>query len=755
MTISHSVPPVASGASGVSSRLLMPLFATTLCLSAFLLFSIQPFFTKMLLPRLGGTPAVWSVAMVFFQAVLLCGYAYAHLLARFATVKIGAAIHAVVLLSAFVVLPIGIAAGWDQPPATGQSLWLLGLLTVSVGLPFFAVSANGALLQAWFAKTDHPQAADPYFLYGASNIGSFASLILYIVMIEPLLTLGGQSIAWTVGYAVLVAAIMSCALMAMGNTTTSVRQARDSVDTKAVASAGTIVSWILLGALPSGLLVAVTAHITTDVAAAPFLWVVPLALFLLTFVFAFRSKPILTLRTLSLAVPPLGAAALLLLFFNPGVAVWASLLAHLFFFFFAALFCHSLLYSMRPASSGLTGFYLAMSFGGVVGGAFASLLAPTAFNWVTEYPILIAAVLLLRSGKGVSVVDVRWAVMAIAVAVVAALLPAPATPHALVAVLVVISALIAFTRLRWEPIYMALVCAIMPLTLLYQGASKELFRDRSFFGIVGVGSTDDGQFNKMWHGTTLHGAEQMTDASGSPITGRPTPLTYYHPKSAMAMTIKAAQTQFGPAGAYGVVGLGAGSVACYAQPQEDWRFYEIDQSVVDAARDPKLFRFMSDCGAQMPVVLGDARLTLAKETPARFDYLLIDAFSSDAIPTHLMTVEALDLFQSRVKDGGVLAFHIFNRYLELPSVLAAITAKLDLPLRVGRFLSDPSLPNSASSVVAMMTRNPAMLAELDKDERWSKPEAGSTAAWTDDYSNVFAALLRGQLSGVARAEIAK
>ena len=728
-------------------RLLMLVFAGTLCLSAFLLFSIQPFFTKMLLPRLGGSPAVWSVAMVFFQAMLLAGYAYAHALSKVSTIKAAALVHGAVLLTAFIVLPIAIPSGWERAPETGQAIWLLGLFTTAVGLPFFAVSANGALLQAWFSRSSHPQARDPYFLYGASNIGSFASLILYIIMIEPMLTIPQQSLAWTVGYGALVVLIMACAFLLVRGRPKAASDVRaEPVASQARAAA--VLKWIALGFIPSGLLVAVTAHITTDVASAPFLWVLPLALFLLTFVLAFKAKPFIPVPLLAAVLPILAAIVIASLFLRFGLPVWAPLILHVVFFFLAALYCHSILYGIRPEASSLTAFYLAMSFGGVLGGAFASLIAPLTFNWVAEYPILIAAVLLVRPWR-LSWVKLQWvligAVFALLLGMLArASVSATQLPQTAALLLVCTVVLMALVQFRWKNAYLGFVGALIPLAFLYQNASPQLFRERSFFGVIEVNQSFDGQVNRLSHGTTLHGAERVADANGAPVKGTPVPLTYYHAKSGIATTIKAVQdAAAGVAnGRFGVVGLGAGSVACYARPGEAWTFYEIDKVVVDAARNNKLFRFIDACGLRMPIVLGDARLTVAAEPDRSFDYLLIDAFSSDSIPTHLMTRESLALFRQKVTDDGLLVFHISNRYLELPSVMAAIARDLGLPIRIGEFPGDPSLAMSTNSTVALLTTNQDVLRAFDTDPRWTTPQAGTTEPWTDDYSNIFAALMR-------------
>ena len=728
---------------------LLPLYAVTLCLSAFLLFSVQPFFAKMTLPRLGGSPAVWSVAMVFFQAMLLAGYGYAHLLTRYAGIRTAAIVHGCVIILAFVALPTAIPAGWDQPPEAGQAVWLLGLFATAVGLPFFAVSANGPLLQAWFARTGHPHAADPYFLYGASNIGSFASLILYIVLIEPLATLPQQSMLWTGGFALLALLLLACA--------STVARARASAHASREVTAGTEaewlprLQWLALGFVPSGLLVAVTAHISLDIAAAPFLWVVPLSLFLLTFVIVFRRDARIRATTLARAVPVLGALTLVSIYAPALLPVWAHLVIQLAFFLLATLHCHALLYAIRPEPQRLTGFYLWMSLGGVLGGAFASLAAPHLFDWVGEYFVLVMAAMVLGLRQ---LPTRRSAIIAVAVGVIAAALLMAATRSmalshqqisAGLALLVIgVAGIAAVAQFASARLYLALLGILVPAGFLHASASGDLFRERSFFGIVRVAEVNDGRYHMMMHGSTVHGAEQVTDAAGARVSGRPEPLTYYHQTGGMADAVKAMQERRGGAmPRVGAVGLGTGSIVCHARPGENWTFYEIDRSVVNAAADPKLFRFMSDCGAGTNVVLGDARLTLAQEPAGVFDFLLIDAFSSDSIPTHLMTREAVQMYRSRLKPDGMLVFHITNRYLELESVLAAVAAEEGMQIR-SRFTAKETGDGSMvfGNRVAVLARNEAALGRLAGDPEWRVPGARDTPAWTDDYSNIFTALLR-------------
>lgn len=724
-----------------SPRAVLAVFAGTLFLSAFLLFSVQPFFAKLVLPRLGGTPAVWSVAMVFFQTVLLAGYLYAHLLTRRLSPRVGAGLHLGVLLLTFALLPIAIPAGWDRPWEEGQAIWLLGLFTVSVGLPFFAVSASAPLIQAWFARTSHPHARDPYFLYGASNVGSFASLIAFIVVIEPMATLGQQAGLWTIGFAILAILIGACAILAIPLSSSAPVESGSPALDHAPASWGRVARWVALAFVPSGLLVAVTAHISVDIAAAPFLWVTPLALFLLTFVVAFRQGP-LPLGPLTRILPWLAALPILSIAVPGLLPLWVKLPAHLLFFFMAALTAHAMLYARRPPASDLTSFYLWMSFGGVLGGVFASLLSPLLFDWIAEYLVLIVAALLVarfQNGPLRGRLLAFDAAMAMLVLALMFLIPGQAELPTVLAVLaIVLSGLIVFARRHAQPAFLPIVLILFPLGFV-GGASTELFRDRSFFGVVTVTQRDG--FHIMTHGTTVHGAMRLEE--GEAALARPEPLSYYHRSGGIARALFAAQERAGGAiGRGGVVGLGTGSVLCHSRPGEEWIGFEIDPAIVEIARDPSLFRFLSACQPDLPVILGDARLTLADQPDGGFDYLLIDAFSSDAIPAHLMTREAVRLYMDKLSPDGLLVMHISNRYLELESVIAAIADAEGLTARLLGTLPPGDAEEAYPSIVVALARSPEALGPIGTDPEWRAVDAGRTRAWTDDYSNVVAAVAR-------------
>ncbi|MEZ5871216.1 MAG: fused MFS/spermidine synthase [Nitratireductor sp.] len=754
-------------ASGLdrSSRLpaiAVPLFAATLFVSAFLLFSVQPFFTKMVLPRLGGSPAVWSVAMVFFQAILLLGYGYAHLLTTKFPMRISAIIHATVLAAAFIALPITIPAGWETPPETGQSIWLLGLFTVSVGLPFFAVSANGPLLQAWFARTGHRHAEDPYFLYGASNIGSFASLVLYIVVFEPNLSVSGQSLAWTFGFATLTAAIIACAIYVLATSSTANIAVPGTAQARPVdVSLRSKGEWLLLAAIPSALLVAVTAHISVDIAAAPFLWVAPLALFLFTFVLAFARRRTYSMSALATATTILGAGVFASTVLGGWLSVWAMLALHLAFFFSAALLSHSLLVDRRPGAGGLTGFYFWMSLGGVIGGAFTALLSPALFNWVAEYPLLILASMSIwiffgNSSFGNSAnasgesrpQNPRMALLLAALLVTITNIPPvahavlPGEPGFYTIAIAGFALTACYCALRLPLLVPFFAIFLTGLSFAMHGVSGDLYADRSFFGVITAHHADNGRFVVMAHGTTEHGAMRV-----EPKTP-PEPIAYYHRSGTIAATLFASQAKrAGKPSNVGIVGLGAGAMLCHRKPGESWTVFEIDPAVIAVASDASIFRYVSECGADTPMVLGDARLTLADEPQGKFDYLLIDAFSSDSIPVHLLTVEALELYRSRLAPGGILAIHISNRYMELESVVAAMASETGMTGRAAMFLPPQHLRSGEHvnpAHVVVLARSDRDLGGMTTDQRWRPLADHGTTPWTDGYSNILGAILRMQ-----------
>ncbi|GJD40357.1 fused MFS/spermidine synthase [Methylobacterium bullatum] len=740
-----------AGLSGSSrATAFLALFVATIFLSALLLFGVQPMFTKMVLPVLGGSPSVWSVAMVVFQSLLLAGYAYAHALARYLPLRVAAPLHLAVMGCALAALPIELAAGWGKPPADGEAVWLLGLFLVSVGLPFFALSANGPLLQAWFSRSNHPHARDPYFLYGASNIGSFTALIAYPLAIEPLLTLRDQSRVWMLGFAVLAGLIAICAAAAARNASAPSRIAAGVA--AASASRREIwrqrFGWIALSLVPSGLLVSVTAHISTDVAAAPLLWVAPLALFLLTFVLAFRERMVPSQTVL--ACLQVFGTAMALLPMTAAFPLGIGLALHLGLFFVNAMICHGALYTRRPDAARLTEFYLCLSFGGMLGGIFCGLLAPRIFSTVLEYPILLVAALLCRPDLSIlSAASWRENRRSLAILagliVLALLINLTILPRSwlIVGALCLMGAMIAFWRKPQNVALLAMGLALFSATVsgaLTSGASV-----RSFFGVHKIATSTDGHFRTLSHGTTLHGAMRIANEDGTPFTGRPEPVTYFTMEGGIGRAIAAVRSrQGGRLDTVAVVGLGAGSLACHAQAGEAWTFLEIDPEVVRIARNPALFRFLGACAPDARIVLGDARLTLADE-PGGKSLIVVDAFSSDSIPSHLMTREALALYAAKLAPEGALVVHISNRHLELRHILARAAADKGLVtfVRDGRLMDSIDGPRfRQASIVVAIARDEAHLGTLAEPGEWTRvvPDMGRRP-WSDDFSNVVEAML--------------
>jgi spermidine synthase len=729
-----------------SFRLLLVTYTAAIFVSAALLFAVQPLFAKMVLPKLGGTPAVWSVAMVFFQAMLLAGYAYAHALTKLVPGRISVVVHLAMMIAAVFALPLGIAAGWGRPPADAQEFWLLGLFGASIGLPFFALSANGPLLQAWFARTGHPQAKDPYFLYAASNVGSFLALLAYPFVIEPFTRLPQQTIGWTAGFYALIALIALCGVFLLRSRDALPDIATDDGAPPAVRD-GLI--WIALAAVPSALLIAITAHISTDIAAAPFLWVVPLALYLATFVIAFQSRPILPHRFVTLIAPV--AVILLVVSLALGAAdqILVLIALNLASFFMLALMCHGELARRRPPARYLTAFYLWLSLGGVIGGIFAGLIAQHIFSWVAEYPLLIIFAALCRPGLawprskleiGTWVLIVVGAAFALYAAYVWRYELTESAFNLWVAALLVL----AFGVSHYVLTFAGLIAVSLMFVVLFGADAGKRDFVRSFFGVHKVMESDAGQFRILKHGTIEHGAQRIRDVNGRPLTGRPTPLTYYHDLSPMVQGLNAAREKRGGPIDVAVVGLGTGTLACQMKPGDQLTYYEIDPSVVRIAKDTKRFTFLSECAPDAKIVIGDARLTLADARDGQYDILIVDAFSSDAIPTHLLTREAMAIYKDKIRPDGLILMHISNKHMTLAPVVAGVAEANNLVSRAND--SDEGYDDDNhifGSLVVAVARSDEDFGPLAKSDRWVEQEADEDEwVWTDDYSNVIGAILQ-------------
>jgi spermidine synthase len=728
-----------SGAAG-----LVALFSGTLFTSAFLLFWIQPLFAKLTLPLLGGSTAVWTTAMVFFQATLLAGYGYAHLSSRHLKPPIQLGLHAVILGLVFLTLPVAIRA--EFRPGGQPILDLLQILTVSIGLPFFAVASTAPLLQRWFSHTHHKDSEDPYFLYGASNVGSILALVAFPFVMEPQLRLAQQSVLWSAGYGLLAVLILSCGAVAYPRgrrrpaqtTTPSPTAMMDSVTWRARSH------WIILAFVPSSLLLGVTNHITLDLAPVPLLWVVPLALYLLTFVIAFSRSGGRVRDRIAKAQPYILAFALL--FVTATVTlVKLSIGIHLAVFFILALVCHGELVRHRPVVSHLTEFYFFMSLGGVLGGMFNAIAAPLVFNGIYEYPLAIVLACGLRPGIwGGSLRekagDVLWPLLLwAAVFMIEDLGLLERLGFSVVAAILFYRGLLAVVVFGFNqrPLRYGLGAGVALLVIggAHQGLDV-LYQERSFFGVYRVIETEDGKRRELRHGTTTHGIQAIDEADWREPLG-------YHERGGPLGQIIAALEARGSVERIGLVGLGAGASLCYAQPGQRWTFYEIDPLVVEIAWDERFFHYGALCFDQpaSEMRVGDARLTLAAEPDAAFDLLILDAYNSDAVPVHLLTREAMALYVSQLKPGGMLAMQASNRHLNIPRVIAGLAADAGLTGWLQRHRRDPPPPGFLPSDWAVVTRPGEALPFVTQDARWEPLETiEDTVLWTDDFSNIISVL---------------
>ena len=721
------------------------LFAITLFLSSSLLFVVQPMIAKMVLPLLGGTPAVWNTCMVFFQAMLLAGYLYAHASTRWLRFQHQAILHIVLLAVSYIALPIVVATQHSEPPATGTPIgWLLRVLLVTVGIPFFLVSSSGPLLQRWFTRTNHPRARDPYFLSVAGNIGSIFALVAYPALLEPSLRLAEQSSIWTAGYVALVVMTTACFYLAYRQSDVHRAPTTDAVsDTHADAPGWRQrLHWIALSFVPSSLLLGVTTFITTDVAAVPLLWIVPLVIYMLTFVLVFARRTLvphtLMMRMLPLWVLPLAW----LIAFSTRLPVAIQAPIHLLTFFFAAMVCHGELAKRRPDGRYLTGFYLCMSVGGVLGGLFNALVAPLLFSTVLEYPLALVLACALRPARSdaAKTTNARRLDFALPIAVGGfalgmMLLLNPSESKALHTVLLafVVPTLLCFS-FKKRPLRFALTAGALMLAGGTYAAAQEhaSHRGRSFFGVHRVFDMPERNLRYLIHGGVVHGIQHL-DAGK-----RREPSTYFHRSGPIGQVFAAFQ------GAHdkrrvGIVGLGIGTLAAYSEAGQEWTFFEIDPAIADLASDPRQFTYLSDSPARTRIVLGDARIALVKEPDRAFDILVVDAFSSDAVPVHLLTREALQLYLQKLDAGGVIAFNITNSYLHLAPLIADLGHDAGLVVLVQHDTEIDAAALSlgkAKSRWAVMAKSVDALGPLAHDARWQRMPVQSTPmAWTDDFSD--------------------
>ncbi|QTC92741.1 fused MFS/spermidine synthase [Brevundimonas goettingensis] len=743
------------------------LFAVAIFTSAALVFVVQPMVTKLVLPMLGGSPSVWNTSMVFFQTALLAGYAYAHALQRLKAVRSQLAIHLALLLLAGLFLPLKISGLLGEPNPAAPIGWLLATLTLSVGAPFAVLSATAPLLQAWYARVraGHADGQNPYVLYAASNLGSFLALLAYPVVIEPLMSLSGQRASWSGGYATFMLLIVALAWLVWR------RRLDDAVASEPGAlPASPAIPWrekavlVLLAAGPSSMMLGVTAHLSTDVASAPFLWVIPLALYLLTFVIAFQNKPIIPLPITLMIAAAVGIVCIAFTASRSGN--WAMMFGlHLSAFFFLALMCHQRLAARRPAPDRLTEFYLLMSLGGVVGGAFTALLAPVIFRTVLEYPLVLVLVGLARPSSRTPIR--KWEVYTFVAAVLICLAPivlkgvfdanwdlawawsrnVNVSMEQTTQLILMFAMIAAFMIRDRMPAYVIISALIAIVTLSIGRGYDWALTERSFFGVMRVADqTDDrlgGSVHVLMHGTTLHGAQPRDPAFACK------PTLYYAPATPIGQVTQAVQSRAWGI-RIGVVGQGSGAMAGYKRAEDRLTFFEIDPMVDRLSRDPKWFSFINGCakqngpGGTIDTVLGDARLSLVKQPAGTYDLLLIDAFSSDSVPTHLLTEEAIAGYLRLLKPTGVVILHLSNRNLDITGPAEAAARALKAPHLHQIYFEDQNAPDMAEASTEVLILSPTEegLAEFTADRRWENLPDPKVRPWTDDYVNLFGSLWR-------------
>ena len=748
-----------------SSRLpLGPVLAVTVFLGSFLLFLVQPLFGRMLLPLMGGAPAVWATALVFFQAALLAGYLWAHLIQRLPVGR-QVGLHLGLLALCLPTLPLSARPVETDGSGLAQAAALLSLMAGAVGPVFVAVSAQAPLLQAWLARARHPAASDPYPLYAASNAGSVAGLLAYPLLLEPAAGLALQSSLWTAGYVLLVALVAACGLLVLrtGARPPEARAAWAGAEEPPAPGALRRLRWILLAAVPSGLLVSTTSHITTDIMALPLLWVPPLALYLLSFILAFSGRGPAVFG----AVRPLAPVALVL--YGAGALLMLAradtlygLLA-LLLLFLVSLVLNGALAADRPPPARLTEFYLLVALGGVLGGAATALLAPLVFDWTWEHPLLLLAAALLVPARAFHPALRRaWAARGAAGRLLRVGLPPLALAlswwaggaldlrDAKPAALAALAALGLFALLAvGRPIAFTFHLAML---MLAAGGWRQLdlslaegTRTRSFFGVYTVETLPGRGVRRLLHGTTLHGLQSLDPARATE------PLSYYGRASGVGLALGAAPRLFGPGARIGFVGLGAGTLACHAEPDQAWVAFEIDPAVVAIARDRAAFTYVARCKPDLRIVVGDARLRLAGEPAGALDMLAVDAFSSDAIPLHLLTVEALRTYFRALAPRGVLLLHISNRFLDLEPVVAANARALGASARIldhapgaADLAAGRALSASRWVALARSEADMARFLEATASPDWAPlREPAAVAPWTDDRASILPVLKPG------------
>jgi hypothetical protein len=728
-------------------RLLRTLFAITLFLSAALLFLIEPMFAKMVLPLAGGTPAVWNTCMVFFQAALLAGYAWAHFVSNRLSFRNQALLQFSLCLLPLAVLPIHLPSDMQPPVKLSPEPWIFLIASGAVGLPFFVLSTIAPTMQRWYAHLGREQQLNPYPLYAASNIGSILSLLAYPFLLEPFLGLGRQSRVWSVAYGLLIVLVGGCAaLLGLGSRKPPLAYPARLPQPIATCAPKVFqkLRWVFLAAVPASLMLGVTTTLTTEIPPIPFLWVVPLAIYLLTFVVVFAERQVVPHELVVDRLPLLLLVVLFFLLSHDAIPIFLTVIVNWLAFFFACMLCHGELFRSRPDATHLTQFYLCLALGGVFGGLFNALIAPQVFHSAAEFPMALALAALCRPFRarkpsGPSETRMDYILPAGLCLMCLALLYGPpaigiGNPH-LLQILAFVPPFLLCLSFSRRPIRFALGLGALIVGLHFYTFpySRAVDSARSFFGVYRIIPDEENHRILFVHGSTAHGIQNLNPATHTE------PLSYYCRSGPLGQIFSGFNSQDDKL-PVAVVGLGIGSIASYAQPGQSFTFFEIDPLVEKIARNPKYFTIFRDSPGALRVVIGDARLSLLHLPSERYRMLILDAFTSDSVPLHLLSREAFALYFSRLEAHGLLVFHVSNRYLNLAPVLANLAA--DARASAWMFddtttTTDQAKEGCLPSIWIVVTRDPADAASITNDSRWIAIHPDRrVGVWTDDFSNL-------------------
>jgi len=730
-------------------------FTIAVFISSFLLFWCQPLLGKLLLPILGGTPSVWITSMFFFQLLLLAGYLYAHLLTKWLHGWRQRGIHLILLAGATIVLPFHLPRNWMQslPQETDPILWLLGILLVTAGPPFLFLSASAPLLQKWFSQSGHKAAPDPYFLYSSSNLGSLAALLGYPLLMEPRFTIHHQSVFWMIGYFVLLLFFLSLPFLfrtaaPVGDRPIPVPPPESPPQRDRRKETAERFRWTFSAFIPSSLMLGITSFLTSDIASFPLLWIVPLAIYLITYILAFSRKPSIPVSLMLRLLPGVSLLLTFTLLTEIRTPVWFLFLIALLFLFIAAMALHGQLAELRPKPERLTEYYLYISIGGAMGGLFNGVLAPLLFEGVTELPLVLVVMFLLLQkreapspGKSLGKDLLFPLLIGLWTTAMAILIPRlTLEPYQLwMFVLFGLPLIVSYTFLHHPRRFGLALGAIFVASTFFHAISGQIIHTgRNFFGTFKIARHPEGPTLRFFHGTTLHGM-QFTDPAH-----RGEPLAYFHRTGPFGQIMTAFQSRF-PTASIGVIGIGIGSMLAYSRPSERWIYFEIDPEIIHLARNPRYFTFFSNAkAAQVDAIAGDARLTLERQTDESFQLLILDAFSSDVVPTHLLTREAFALYLRKLAPGGMIAAHISSQNLDLAPIVGNVAASLNL---VGLhrkddqiFFNGRAIPGKLPSSWVVLSRSRDHLGTLPGDPNWMLLKSDGKRWWTDEYSNVVSVL---------------